>query len=81
MPTQPPQSRASHLLPVREQAKHLLFEEGSLELGGGWGLDLPTLPGDVRSCRWRAPGCQAEAVAAWEQERHTQGQQESSLCP
>lgn len=60
---------------VREQAKSLLFEEGSLELGCSRGLDLPTLPGDVRGRR-RASGRQAEAVAAGKR-NNTGGHQES----
>lgn len=70
--SQEPPTRAiaavSYLLPVREQAKRLLLEEGSLVLGCSWGLGLPALPGDVRGGRWRASGRQAEAIAVQEEE-------------
>lgn len=59
------------LVPVRGQAKCLLFEEGSLELGCSRRLDIPTLPGDVRGGWRRTPGRQAETVAVGERTTHT----------
>jgi hypothetical protein len=38
------------LLPVKEQTKCLLFEEGSLELSCCCSLDLSALSGDIRGC-------------------------------
>lgn len=68
----PPQSQKllPLFIPVREQVKLLLFEEGSLELSCGRGLDTPALPGDVRGSRRGASGCQAETVAAQRETTH-----------
>lgn len=51
--------------------KLLLFEEGSLELSCGRGLDTPALPGDVRGGGHGASGRQAEAVAVQGEKPHT----------
>lgn len=74
-PPEGPRGRSALLVPVGEQVKLLLFEEGSLELRGSRGLDAPTLPGDVQGSWRRASGGQAEAVAVRGRSdtRHHQG--------